>query len=842
MKQVRGNETISTVIRIVALYALFSALWIYLSDTALEIFIQDPHQITRYAIFKGFAFILVTSTLLAILIARHISRMAETNQLFCESEERLRFTAYSVENITDAVYWITRDGRFWDCNRAACAMLGYSREELLSLSVFDIDPEFASEDAAAHLAELMEKGSKKFTRFHTAKDGHTIPVEITTSYFVFNEQEYFCSIVRDIGDRVQAEKEATFFRSLIECTREPVYVADLEDGGRMFYANPAACAHYGLELEKLRTMRIPDWDPVFNMEVRADMWEQQKKGKLLRFETKHRLASGELIPVEVTSNYLLFDGKEYSAGSFHDIRERKAMEAALRESERNLIEAQRIARVGNWSRDLAGNLLYASAECRRIYGKGADQIVGTFESFMELVHPNDRQRIREAFAGIVQTGEPFQTDFGIIRPDGMRAVIRARGELVRDEPGNPARVIGTVQDITEQQRAEADRIELERQLLNIQKLESLGVLAGGIAHDFNNLLTGIMGNLSLMRMDLPPGHPLNERIERCEKGVRQATGLTCQLLTFSRGGDPVKKLIDPCRAIRDAVSFSLHGSNVAHEMELGDDLWPIEADEGQIGQVLQNLLINADQSMPRGGIVRVEACNRCLTPGQVPGLDPGAYVLISVIDHGTGIAPEHLDRIFDPYFTTKETGSGLGLAALYSIVKKHDGQVQVTSQPGSGSEFRVYLPANPEQGLPGDGTGNDAPPRPAGGEEFILVMDDEEMVRVMASEMLSVLGYGVETCSCGEELIQIYGNALGRGEKPYAVIMDLTIPGRMGGVEASTALRALDPAAVLIVSSGYSNDPVLSNFRKYGFTDSLTKPFRVEDLVAVLSRIRESSI
>ena len=835
MKQARDNGVMTPIIRIVALYALFSGLWIYFSDTIMGKIIKDPEVMTRLSMYKGFGFILVTSFLLFVLIFRHSRRMAEANRRLRESESLLRFTAYSIENITDAVYWVNDGGRFMDCNAAACRMLGYTREELLSMSVTDVDPAYAEEDVDSHLAELREKGSKEYKRFHTARDGRAIPVEITTSYFVYNEREHYCSIVRDISDRVAAEKEAAFFRALIEKTREPVYVLDLEDG-TMFYANPASCVHYGINLETLQGMRVPDWDPCFDMDGLPGIRDQLRQGKLLRFETMHRVSSGELVPVEVTSNYLNLDGREFAGGNFHDIRERKAMEAALRESEKNLIEAQRIARVGNWTRDLSGNLLYASAECRRIFGREAGVSPGTFVSFLELVHPDDRQRICATFEEIVRTGQPFTADLGIIRPDGTERIVRARGEMVFGESGAPEKIIGTVQDITEQRKAEADRIELERQMLNIQKLESLGVLAGGIAHDFNNLLTGILGNLSMMRMDLPSDHPLHDRIVRCEKAVHQATGLTCQLLTFSRGGDPVKKVMGVGRVIRDSVSLSLHGSNVAVEMKISDDLWPIDADEGQIGQVFNNLLINAGQAMPRGGMVRVEASNQHLSGNRIPSLHPGRYVLVSIIDQGTGIPPENLDRIFDPYFTTKKTGTGLGLTALYSIVRKHGGQVLVSSRVGVGSVFRVYLPACAE--FPAAWNGAEcagASPFPTG-EGYVLVMDDEEIIRDMAKEMVSLLGYRVVTCACGEEVIELYRDALKRGEKPDTVIMDLTVPGRMGGLEASAVIRALDPSAVLIVSSGYSNDPVLSDFRKYGFSDSLAKPFRVEDLGAALRR------
>jgi len=836
VKQALGANTKWAAFRIVAVYSVFGGFWIYFSDTAMGNLIHDPVLITRLSVFKGLSFILVTASLLYILITRHARHMSETARQLRESESLLKLTAYSVEHITDAVYWLTDKGQFWNCNAAACNMLGYSREELLKMSVLDIDPGYKQENRHSHKEKLEKTGSLRLRRFHTARDGRVIPVDITTNYFVYNGKGYICSIVRDISDRVQFEKEASFFRGLIEFTREPVYVLDRGDGYRMYYANPAACEHFGMSLEKLRTMRIPDWDPTFDMEKMPGINEQLKQGKLLRFETTHRVASGCLIPVEVTVNYLKFDGREFSGGNFHDIRVRKTMEASLRESECNLIEAQRIARVGNWARDLAGKLLYASPECRRIFGKAEREVQGTLDSLLELVHPEDRQSVAAVFASIVQTKQPFLIDFKVTRPDGTECIVRGRGELVADESGRPSKIIGTVQDITEQRKAESDRMELERQMLNIQKLESLGILAGGIAHDFNNLLTGILGNLSMMRMGLHVTHELNERITRCEKAVQQATGLTCQLLTFSRGGDPVKKLVDPRRIIRDASSFSLHGSNVAVKMNISDDLWPIEADEGQIGQVFHNLLINADQAMPQGGTVRVEASNCRIRKGESSSLQPGDYVQVSVIDQGTGITPENMDKIFDPYFTTKETGTGLGLTALHSIVRKHGGQVLVSSRVGAGSVFRVYLPALSDHVTGGNETEIAAPCSADKGEGFIMVMDDEETIRDLAQEMLSLLGYGVKTCSCGEELLEQYEYCLGNGKRPEAVVMDLTIPGKMGGLEAATAIQALDPEARLIVSSGYSNDPVMANYRRYGFCEAIVKPFRMDELEGSMQR------
>jgi two-component system cell cycle sensor histidine kinase/response regulator CckA len=393
----------------------------------------------------------------------------------------------------------------------------------------------------------------------------------------------------------------------------------------------------------------------------------------------------------------------------------------------------------------------------------------------------------------------------------------------------PGQLAAIFVDLTERRR-------LQEELVKGQKLESLGILAGGIAHDFNNILAGILGNLSVARMVLPDDHRAQEHICRCEKAVQQATGLTQQLLTFSRGGSPVKKVVNLRQIIEESALFALHGSNVTSTLQIAGDLWLVEADEGQITQVINNLLINADQAMPGGGVVRIEAGNRQLEKDEIPSLESGRYVHIKVIDHGKGIPPKHLDKIFDPYFTTKETGTGLGLTSLYSIVRKHDGQVLVSSQMGKGTAFEIYLPACPECVESGK---SELQSSVSVGNGYIFVMDDEMMIREVAEEMIAMLGYRVETFSSGEQVVERYKAALESATPPDAVIMDLTIPGQMGGLEAASLISAMDPNAVLIVSSGYSNDPVMANYRAYGFSDILLKPFSVDSLGSSLKKLLE---
>jgi signal transduction histidine kinase/ActR/RegA family two-component response regulator len=379
-----------------------------------------------------------------------------------------------------------------------------------------------------------------------------------------------------------------------------------------------------------------------------------------------------------------------------------------------------------------------------------------------------------------------------------------------------------------------ERKRAEDELLRAQKLESLGVFAGGIAHDFNNILTAILGNLSFARMQLSPSHAIFRRLEECEKATVSATDLTRQLLTFARGGEPVKALIDSASLIREATTFVLRGLKVRSVLDLADGLWCVEADCGQLSQALHNLLINAAQAMCDGGEVKVSGVNETLEAGNQQMLPPGAYVKIIIEDHGCGIPQDNFGRIFDPYFTTKSQGSGLGLASVYSIVKRHGGTVAVASSVGVGSSFTIYIPASPDR-LPDAEVTKKIAGAAAGGR--ILIMDDEDFIREIVNEILRYLGYSVEVCADGNEAVERVQKAREDNTPFAAIILDLTVPGGMGGKEAASLILEIDPDAVLIVSSGYSNDPVIANFTDYGFKGVIGKPFDTSTLAWELGRL-----
>jgi len=369
--------------------------------------------------------------------------------------------------------------------------------------------------------------------------------------------------------------------------------------------------------------------------------------------------------------------------------------------------------------------------------------------------------------------------------------------------------------------------ELEQQLRQSQKMEAMGQLAGGIAHDFNNLLTAVIGNISLMKMmSDQKDKKMTERLDAAESAANRAKDLTQRLLTFSTGGAPVRKPISLAALVREYAGLALSGSSALCEYVIPDDLWPVYADEGQIGQVVGNLVINAHQAMPEGGRIRISCEN-------ASDILPIRSVRMLISDEGIGIPPENMERIFDPFFTTKEKGRGLGLATTYSIIRNHEGLIRVESETGHGATFIVSLPASGSAVAP-SGARKESP---LFGTEKVLVMDDEEIIRETARVMLEAIGYTVEDARDGAEAITLYESALQSGTPFAAVIMDLIIPGGMGGKEAVGRLLEIDPQARVIVSSGYSNDQVMANYRDYGFVEVVSKPYNVGELSRKLAGV-----
>ena len=495
----------------------------------------------------------------------------------------------------------------------------------------------------------------------------------------------------------------------------------------------------------------------------------------------------------------------------------KQAEEELRESEERYRHLLGSITDGIQVQDREFRYLLVNDELTRMAQMPEEKLLG---SKMTDVFPGVEKTVFfKTYKKVMETGEPAVASDEFAFPDG-----RKQWYEVHAYPA-PEGILVIVTDITERKR-------MEEELQKMDKLESVGTLAGGIAHDLNNLLTAVLGNISLARLYENPVER-DRRLVEAEKASMRIKDLTQQLLTFSTGGAPILRTAAIGNLLRDSAIFALRGSNVGCELSIPDNLWPAEIDEGQMNQVINNLVINSQQAMPDGGIIRIRAEN--MTAGTAPGLPlvPGAYIEISVEDQGTGIPQEHLQRIFDPFFTTKQAGSGLGLATSYSIIEKHRGHITVESRMGVGTTFHIYLPASPEGVL----VEAEEEKKPIMGEGRILVMDDEKHVRDTAASMLSSIGYEVITAIDGVEAMEIYKEAMTSDSPFAAVIMDLTVPGGMGGEETIQRLMEMAPGARAIVSSGYSSDPILANFREYGFMGFIPKPYRIQELSEVLHRV-----
>jgi PAS domain S-box-containing protein len=430
--------------------------------------------------------------------------------------------------------------------------------------------------------------------------------------------------------------------------------------------------------------------------------------------------------------------------------------------------------------------------------------------------PERMQKLKEVEKAIFETAH--------VSKDG--SVVPIELSLQRIEYENRPALLGVARDIAQRKKREEER-------LRTQKLESVGVLAGGIAHDFNNLLTGILGNISLAKLSAEAEGEIQKSLVDTEKAAWRARDLTQQLLTFAKGGAPLKSPSSIVDITRDSANFAIRGSRSVCAYDFAENLWFINVDLGQMGQVFQNLVINASQSMPEGGVIEIRGRNVELQKGDVPQLGAGKYVAIAVQDHGAGIEKMHWEKIFDPYFSTKRDGSGLGLAVVYSIVKNHDGHISLQSETGQGTTFTLFLPAiTPErqEEEPVDD-------KVFAGRGKVLFMDDEELIRDVAVQILQKLGFAPYLARDGGEAIKLYKTAIAEGEPFAAVIMDLTVPGGMGGREAMEKLLVIDPAIKAIVSSGYANDPIMANYTQFGFKGVVPKPFTVPQLSAVLYQV-----
>lgn len=762
-----------------------------------------------------------------------------------QSEEQFRqvirvsgIGIFDHDHLTDTIYWSPEQRMIY----------GWGPDETVTLPRFldQVYPEDRERIAAAVQIAHNPSGEGKFDVDHRIirRDG-TIRWLSTRSQTFFGEKNGKTLSVRTVGAVLDITERKKIEETLQQSEERLQLAVRASHIGIYDHRHLTETLHWSAEMreilgvgpdEKVTLQTYLNLIPPEDLEriTEAVRMAHSPTGSGLYY-IEHQIIrpDGELRWLYVRSQ-TSFTGKgldrrpERTVGAVIDITERKESEIALRESEARLAEAQRISHLGNWERDIRTNKIWWSEECYRIFGTDPESET-SYQSFLERVHSEDRKFIQDTVNTALNRGTPYSIDYRIVLPDETEKVVHAQAKIIFDEKGTPVRLSGTIQDITEQKK-------MEEEISKAQKLESLGLLAGGIAHDFNNILTAIVGNISLAKVTADPQGPIFKILGEAETASFRAKELTNQLLTFAKGGVPIKKLNSISKLLKESAEFVLRGSNVRAELVIPNDLWPVEIDEGQMAQVIQNLVINAQQAMPEGGIVEIRAEKIQITPeqGKELFLKEGAYIKISVKDTGAGIPPAYLQKIFDPFFTTKQKGSGLGLSTSYSIIKKHEGLISVSSEPGIGTIFFLFLPAILNKPSP---ISEGVQKHMETGKGRILIMDDEESVREIGGKILNRLGYGVEYAKDGTEAVEFYRKGKEEGRPFDLVIFDLTVSGGMSGLEALQKLIKIDPDINGVVSSGYTDNPIMSDFQKHGFAGRIAKPYRIEEFSQTIATL-----
>jgi len=634
----------------------------------------------------------------------------------------------------------------------------------------------------------------------------------------------------DITDFKQAEQTLHFTQFAIDRSADAAFW--MGPDARFVYVNEAACRTLGYTRDELIKMTVHDIDPDFAQEVWPDHWAEVKRKGSFVIESCHRTKDGRIFPVEISANYLEFGGKEYNCAFARDISKRKQIEEAIQLSKREWVST--FDSMSDWVCliDLKYRILRSNRSGEKFVSVPLGEMIG--QTCYNLVHGMEEPIPECPLHKMLQTHQREVADLHV--QEGNRW-LRITVDPVKDEDGNLVKAVHIVRDITGLKKMEDER-------LKSMKLESVGILAGGIAHDFNNLLSVIMGNLSLAEDDLKPEVGVSEYLKEAEKASFRAQELTKQLITFSQGGLPIKKIGPIGDLLKESTKFVLSDSNVKYDFLIPHDLWLIDFDLDQMKHVVRNLIVNAVESMPDGGSIKVKAENFSISSDTIVKglvLSEGEYVKISIKDQGVGIPAEHLSLIFDPYFSTKEMGPekgmGLGLATAYSIINKHNGHIIVESEEDVGTTFTIYLPVYEKEIEEIKPVEMIQPEKPAIRTGRILLMDDEKMIRDLVEQMLNRFGYDVELAKDGDEAIELYKKATDSGKTYDVVILDLTVKGGMGGKGAVKRLLEIDPQVKAAVSSGYSNDPVMTDFRRYGFIGALPKPYTMKNLLEALDSV-----
>ncbi|MGB7566613.1 MAG: PAS domain S-box protein [Chitinivibrionales bacterium] len=758
---------------------------------------------------------------------RELNECRRTEEALRESEERFSKAfktspyAYMIANM--------EDGAILEVNDAFTTISGFSREEALASSTLNLKLWVNEEDRKRMVATL--RNGRPVVGLETklcGKSGNVITVSLCAQEIRIKQRTCVISIIEDITDRKKAQQQIADALNYAETVFEasPIGIVTYEECGKAISANSAAATIVGSSNEQVRKQNFRELESWERSGLKDAALAALALNEEKNIEVHDVSTFGKESWLAVRFVPFMHQGRKELLTMLSDITERKRADEALAAEKERLAVTLRSIGDAVIATDVRGNILLMNNVAEMLTGWPFDEAEGrplsdVFNVINELTH----ESLENPVDKVISSGKIIElaNHTLLVSRDGAERVIADSGAPIKNKNGKTIGVVLVFRDITEKQKF-MDAIQ------HTAKLESLGILAGGIAHDFNNLLTGIFGYIDLART-VSKEAKIKEYLESTLASMHRARALTLQLLTFSKGGSPVQKTTQIIPFVQEAVEFALSGSNISYRFDLAEDLRPCNIDKDQIGQVIDNIVINAEQAMPGGGDIEISARNFSFGEKEHPQLAKGDYVKVSIKDHGIGIPKDILPRIFDPFYTTKIKGHGLGLATCHSIINRHGGCIEVESEQGRGSTFHVYLPASLEAVV-----ASAAAIVKHRGSGTIIVMDDEDDVRSAVREVLESLGYAVACKNDGREALDFFISETKAGRTFAAVIFDLTVPGGMGGVEAVREIRKLNKVIPVFVASGYADNSVMRNPAEHGFTASISKPFTIAELSEMLNR------
>jgi PAS domain S-box-containing protein len=700
---------------------------------------------------------------------------------------------------------------------------GYERpEELVGKNALSLIVASDHKKALANLNKTLKEGSVRNLEYNLKKkDGSTFIGELNASLLrdEKGKPQAFVATTKNISKRKEnekklKEKEAYNFTLF---NYSPVETIVVDRKGRVIKSNLAK-RKSGDRIPKIGDILYKDYGSKHEIDMYKELMKCMKTRK-----------NKEFPEMKYGDKYLSISIAPFSEGAIvisQDITERIKNQKALKKNEqrfRLIVETMPSLLAIT---DKEGKNLYVSPNCKEITGYSKKELE---KNFIWWVHEDDMDRAKKVFdKSFKEHSDGRNFEYKAVKKDGKIWYASSSWEPIIDEKGDFQGMILQTIDIS-------DKKIMEQEIAKAQKLESIGILAGGIAHDFNNFLTGIIGNISLAKLKTDPKDEIYEILTESEKAAHSAKTLTHQILTFSKGGVPIKEKTDIKNLIKDSTNFAIVGSNINCEFDLQENLWEVTIDIAQVNQVVNNIILNALEAIPEEGTIIIKAENSEIEEASNLPLKKGKYVKITFKDTGTGIPGENIHKIFDPFFTTKENGSGLGLATVFSIIKKHEGFIYAESEVGKGTSFHIYLPASMDSKKEKQQKEKKEKIIKSSGK--ILIMDDKSFIRKSAERALNIYGYDVSGAENGEEALSLYKKALDE-KKPYdVVILDLTVPGAMGGLKTLKELRKIDPNVRAIVSSGYSDDPIMSEHEKFGFNAIIKKPYEYFELAEAVKKL-----